>query len=823
MRWIYPFVVFAVTAGAFAQPSRTISRPVHTLLPDEGPFSNRLGTTSLGLSGHSLLANSSDNTNGVAGYESPAPMHLFDAHTGEQTAEIRVRDLNGVSQRFGSTLAIDGDLAMVSPANAATAYDMPAGGVYLLDLNTQGIVGALIPEFDPDDLGGRFGYRFALKGNTAVLASNGDHAGYDGRVVVFDVDTRQLRVDLGEFRTSSSGTPVLATNGDYIVLSIPKAFTASTPARVHVFNADGTPHWDLTRGRYYGESLATDGDLLAIGSTIMKVDGVFAGVVEIYRLSTGEFLGSLTQPAPQQRSYFGAQLAMHGTTLVVGAPDRAIDGVGAQGTAYVFDLETMTLTQELAYEPGRDQLRFGSRLGINEHHIAVAFGAPQSGSPNYYHMGGVMIYDRTGGAPPRYARAHYEYLGDRFGVGLAVTGSTVLIGDREPKSGLFGTGGNVYAFDAATGEQTGKIESELGYILQAFGAVIDADESTVVVTAPESPGAGYGVIEGVAYTFDAATGEQISDFVWSERTGFSNFGIAAAVHQGTVAISEIPGDFSFGVPRFTLDPKVNLFTTEGRRLGTLRPPFQHKSTNSLFGYSVDQHEQRTLIGDPGELPGGAAYLYEQATGTLTRLQGSPQTDYRKAGFGVRTDGRLVAVGAPGDRTHGTGVGAVDLYDAGTLEYLESVFPSDPTATMRFGTEIVLTDRYLAVGAPGQGVPALNSGVVYVFDAGSRREIARILPPEASDDLAFGENIAILNNLVFISAERADHQGTDSGAVYVYNLCAPDLNNDGVLENGDIIAFVDLFLSGDLVADLTGDGVVDSGDIGAFLAAYLAGC
>ncbi|MFG0306711.1 MAG: GC-type dockerin domain-anchored protein [Phycisphaerales bacterium JB040] len=54
-------------------------------------------------------------------------------------------------------------------------------------------------------------------------------------------------------------------------------------------------------------------------------------------------------------------------------------------------------------------------------------------------------------------------------------------------------------------------------------------------------------------------------------------------------------------------------------------------------------------------------------------------------------------------------------------------------------------------------------------------------------------------------------------------CPADTNSDGILDNGDISAFVALFLAGDPAADFTGDGILDNGDISAFVAAFLAGC
>jgi len=54
-------------------------------------------------------------------------------------------------------------------------------------------------------------------------------------------------------------------------------------------------------------------------------------------------------------------------------------------------------------------------------------------------------------------------------------------------------------------------------------------------------------------------------------------------------------------------------------------------------------------------------------------------------------------------------------------------------------------------------------------------------------------------------------------------CAADTNGDGVLDLGDIGAFVAWFLAGDLAADLNGDGVLDHGDLGAFVTGFLSGC
>jgi len=55
------------------------------------------------------------------------------------------------------------------------------------------------------------------------------------------------------------------------------------------------------------------------------------------------------------------------------------------------------------------------------------------------------------------------------------------------------------------------------------------------------------------------------------------------------------------------------------------------------------------------------------------------------------------------------------------------------------------------------------------------------------------------------------------------ICPADMNGDGVVDNGDIGAFIVAFLSGDPRADFNLDGLLDNGDIGAFVAEFLNGC
>lgn len=73
------------------------------------------------------------------------------------------------------------------------------------------------------------------------------------------------------------------------------------------------------------------------------------------------------------------------------------------------------------------------------------------------------------------------------------------------------------------------------------------------------------------------------------------------------------------------------------------------------------------------------------------------------------------------------------------------------------------------------------------------------------------------------SENAGWINFDDPDLAVVLACTADYNGDGVLDLGDIQAFVNEFLAADIAADLTGDGVLDLGDIQAFVALFLAGC
>jgi hypothetical protein len=97
----------------------------------------------------------------------------------------------------------------------------------------------------------------------------------------------------------------------------------------------------------FGQSVAVDGNLIAVGVSNADIGAYGAGAVNVFNATTGALLHLLANPTPVTRDNFGNRVAISGTRVMVGA---FADGAGAfeAGSAYVFDLSSATPTVPVA-------------------------------------------------------------------------------------------------------------------------------------------------------------------------------------------------------------------------------------------------------------------------------------------------------------------------------------------------------------------------------------------------------------------------------------------------------------------------------------------
>jgi len=217
---------------------------------------------------------------------------------------------------------------------------------------------------------------------------------------------------------------------------------------------------------------------------------------------------------------------------------------------------------------------------------------------------------------------------------------------------------------------------------------------------------------------------------------------------------------------------------------------------------------------------GTIYLFDVATGAQVhtflaedgRLNG-------KLGLRIAMDDGVIASGASNDWDNGSYAGAMYLFDATTGEQIAKVYPENPRSYDYFGSALAMDDGIVAVGAEGYEVNKQNRvGSAYLFDANTGQQLAQLLPSDPANSFFFGDSIDLDGPELIVGSY---------GPVYFYNvntiICPADLTGDRLIDFFDVSVFIDGFADQLAIADFTNDGEFDFFDVSAFLDHFAAGC
>ncbi|MFT5424758.1 MAG: hypothetical protein ACI89L_002558 [Phycisphaerales bacterium] len=171
----------------------------------------------------------------------------------------------------------------------------------------------------------------------------------------------------------------------------------------------------------------------------------------------------------------------------------------------------------------------------------------------------------------------------------------------------------------------------------------------------------------------------------------------------------------------------------------------------------------------------------------------------------------------------TGLAIGDDVDSG---YTRLVSPEIALPTLAGDTllaadlwrRISTTEPMLVELAPDGTEDWTTALVFWPTDANWHRQTLRV-----NDFITPLNSFRVRFSAMDISSDSTIESAVDGVEVlYAFETSPADVNGDGVVDNGDIGAFIAFFLAGNLAVDFNGDGVVDNGDIGAFITAFLIG-
>jgi hypothetical protein len=315
----------------------------------------------------------SSKTNTTSGREPPK------IHELHQETKLFANDTTA-QDRFGFSVAVDGDLMVVGALYADSAYIFRHNrGVWSQEAKLTGT--------------GRFGRSVAIVSNSTVVVSAyyDDHVGlYGGKAFVFERTgtdwSERARLIASDATPDSLFGFALAVDESTIVVAAQNAGNRTGSAYVFTKTTNGDwIEWqkltasDAAPGKYFGTSLALHGNALVVGAKAGDgVDEQNSGAAYIFERSSTSLRWSETQKVTGSDTIrhdgFGTSVAIENDTIAVGSTMNDDDG-SSSGNVYVFERnnELLWTEQQKIVKPNPDQgTRFGSSMVLKKGILLIA-------------------------------------------------------------------------------------------------------------------------------------------------------------------------------------------------------------------------------------------------------------------------------------------------------------------------------------------------------------------------------------------------------------------------------------------------------------------
>ncbi len=475
--------------------------------------------------------------------------------------------------------------------------------------------------------------------------------------------------------------------------------------------------------------------------------------------------------------------------------------------------------------------RFGSSIALSGDTLAVGAlwedGAVTDGdvdqsSDSAPRSGAVYVFVRSDGvwSQQAYLKASNADAHDQFGVSVALSGDTLVVGAWLEDSAAKGVNGDqtsntssgsgaVYVFT-----RSGEAWSQQAYVKASntgahdfFGCSVALSGDTLAVGAYGEDGCGTGVNGdqnlngcghvGAAYVFTRSGVEwtQQAYLKASNLHAAARFGASVALSGDTLAVSA-PGDSS-GATGVNAEQFSNSALESGavyvftRSVGTWSQQAYVKASNTdeddWFGSSVALSGDTLVVGAPGEDSAATGVNGDQGNCVPVALTGDTRAVVAP---GEASTAINVNVDPISDCT--PNVGAVYVFTRSGCVWSQEAYLKASNESSQFGCSVALSGDALAVGAVGERSTAMGvngdqnatgaslSGAVYQFtrngDVWSQQVYLKASNTDAND--RFGSSVSLSGDTLAVGAfwEGSDATGVNgdqssndlvnAGAVYI---------------------------------------------------------
>ncbi len=193
----------------------------------------------------------------------------------------------------------------------------------------------------------------------------------------------------------------------------------------------------------------------------------------------------------------------------------------------------------------------------------------------------------------------------------------------------------------------------------------------------------------------------------------------------------------------------------------------------IFGSAIAIENDIVAVGAPSDNDNGeasgSAYLMDAVTGRqIAKLLPDDGTEKAYFGSAIAISNDIIAVGAYRSYNVRYNYGAVYLFDAPTGIQTAKLFPQNASTNNDFGQSVAIDNGIVAIGAPNAEVNGNSTGAAYLFDASTGNQLGKLIPDDGATKDRFGWCIAIDNGIVAVGAKFSDHNGFNSGAAYLFD-------------------------------------------------------
>ncbi|HEX5314260.1 MAG TPA: hypothetical protein VFX38_05055 [Gammaproteobacteria bacterium] len=412
----------------------------------------------------------------------------------------------------------------------------------------------------------------------------------------------------------------LTSAGDRILITVDDAH-AAYPLVVDplVWLEQKVSSSDGAAGDNFGWSVAISGDNAVVGAKHASVHGNYwQGAVYVFSKSDGVWSETqkLTASDGVADDRLGNSVGISGPVIVVGAPDVTVHGNAFAGAAYVFtrsDDGSWTQSAKLVANDGAAQDQLGASVAVSGSTILA--GAELATIDNKAGQGATYVFTGSGDSWNQVQKitADDGGPGDYFGASVAIAGSAAIVGATQ--EGWNGPGvAYVFENSGGTWNQTGKLTDANGVSGDVFGLGVAISGSTAVVGAPFVTVHG-NPEQGAAFVFSDSGGswtqtQELFDADGGQYRG-ENFGWDVALSDSTMLIGSYFAQtvFEYTESNGTWTLAQKLSPSDATADEVFGPTVALSGTDSLVGAQID-----TVNGNDGQ---GAAYFYGAADLGLT--------------------------------------------------------------------------------------------------------------------------------------------------------------------------------------------------------------